>query len=53
MTKKQRSYRIDDDLLRRLQEAIRKAGPYAPTETQVVERGIELAIKELERKGKK
>lgn len=54
MTKEQLSLRISETLLARLRTAADKArNPYAPSLTQVVERGIELALKELERKAKR
>lgn len=51
MTKQTLSFRIDAVILERLRRlTLDSQDPYAPTMTQVVERGIELAIKELERK---
>jgi hypothetical protein len=46
------SIRLDGRLLAQLRTAS-NGGPYAPTVTQIVERGIVLALRELERKGRK
>lgn len=54
MTREQLSLRLPDDLLARLRAAAdRDKNPYAPSITQIVERGIELSLRELERKGRK
>jgi hypothetical protein len=51
MAKSPFALRIDEELLERLRKATLSSGDrYAPTMTQVVERGIELALKELERR---
>lgn len=51
MSKMPMTFRIEAKLLARLEKACDKAkNPYAPTQTQVVERGIELALRELERR---
>jgi len=43
------SLRIKPDLLRRIRErADRKVHPYAPSITAIIERGITLALDELE-----
>ena len=43
--------RVRDDLLERLRKATDKEKNfYAPTQTQVFERGLELALNELEKK---
>ena len=44
--KEQVSMRLDPDLLARLREAT-QGGTYPPTMTQIVERGIELALLEM------
>lgn len=44
--------RLDSDLLERLRAAS-QIGQYPPTMTQIVERGIELALRELERQKRK
>lgn len=47
------SLRIDRNLMDRLDRAVnRSRNPYAPTKTQIVERGIELALRELEKRSK-
>jgi predicted DNA-binding protein len=54
MTREQLSIRISEGLNARLRAATdRDKNPYAPSVTQIVERGIELALKELERKARK
>jgi len=54
MAREQLSLRLPDNLLVRLRNAANKArNPYAPSITQIVERGIELALKELERKARR
>ena len=45
------SFKLPDDLLERLRAAA--DGHYAPTMTAIVERGLELALRELEKKQKK
>ncbi len=42
--------RLSPELAARLKKALDQAGPYAPTITQVMLRGLELALKEIERK---
>lgn len=43
--------RLTKFLARRLEEAAdRERDPYAPTQSQIITRGIELALQELERK---
>lgn len=43
--------RIDEDLVNRLEKATdRSKDPYAPSKSQIIERGIELALRELERR---
>jgi len=49
MAKEQISFRLDSGLIERLRAAS-EHGRYPPTMTQIVERGIELALRELERK---
>jgi predicted transcriptional regulator len=47
----QYSIRIRDELAEKLERATdRSRNPYAPTKTAVFERGLELALKELERR---
>jgi len=48
MAKEQISFRLDSDLIDRLRAAS-EHGRYPPTMTQIVERGIESALRELER----
>ena len=48
MTKVQYSVRIHAERLARLKATIAKLGPYAPSITRVIERGIDLALEELE-----
>jgi predicted DNA-binding protein len=48
--KKQISFRLDASLVDRLRKA--SEGMYRPTMTEIVERGIELALREIERKQK-
>ena len=43
--KKIMGFRLEQELIDRLQAAA--VGPYAPTMTQIVEQGIELALREL------
>jgi hypothetical protein len=51
MTKTPVTFRIEDKLLERLKKASSDSkNPYAPTQVQIVERGIELALKEIEGK---
>lgn len=51
LVKKHFSVRLEDEQMTRLHAATdRAADPYAPTITRIVERGIELALAELERK---
>jgi len=46
--------RISEELKRRLDRATdRKLDPYAPTLSQIVEHGIELALAELEKRRRK
>ena len=46
--------RISEELKKRLDRATsRERDPYAPTLTQVVERGLELALKEFEERRRK
>jgi hypothetical protein len=52
MAKEKVSMRLDSDLLERLRAAS-QIGQYPPTMTQIVERGIELALRELERQKRK
>lgn len=53
MTKSPVTFRIEDGLLERLKKATSDNNdPYAPTQVQIVERGIELALKEIEAKKK-
>ena len=40
------SFRLDPGLLSQLKVA--SSGPYAPSQTKIVERGIELALRELQ-----
>jgi len=42
-------FRIDTERLARLKTAIAKLGPYAPSITQVIERGVDLALREMEK----
>jgi predicted DNA binding CopG/RHH family protein len=52
--KKPVSIRLPDDLIEAIAKATdKRRDPYAPSITQVIERGVRLALKELERKGKK
>jgi hypothetical protein len=52
--KKPVTVRLPDELIEAVGRATDKSrDPYAPSVTQVIERGIRLALKELERKGKK
>jgi predicted DNA-binding protein len=51
MEKKAMSFKLPPELLRRLRSAA--SGHYAPTMTAIVERGIELALRELEKKSAK
>ena len=54
MSDKQISARVPEALAQRLSAATDRAkDPYAPTVSQVINRGIELALKELEAKRKK
>lgn len=47
------SLRIDRNLMDRIGKAVdRTRNPYAPTMTQIIERGIELALRELEKRSK-
>jgi hypothetical protein len=50
--KQQMNFKIDPRLVERLREATEKDGenPYAPTMTQIVERGLELALEERNKK---
>lgn len=51
MVDKQITVRIGVELLAKLQKACDKSrSPYAPTKTAVIERGIELALRELARR---
>lgn len=51
MKNRQIGIRLSDEMAARLDRATdRNRDPYAPTMTQLVERGIELALKELERR---
>jgi uncharacterized protein YfbU (UPF0304 family) len=45
------SFKIKKELMRQLRAAA--AGHYAPTMTAIVERGIELALREIEKKAKR
>jgi predicted DNA-binding protein len=49
--KKPISFRLDEALVERLRAA--SEGLYAPSMAEIVERGIELALRELERKKRK
>lgn len=52
-TKVPLSLRIDRELLDKLERAVdRSKNPYAPSKTQIIERGIELALRELEKRSK-
>jgi hypothetical protein len=45
--------RVDADLLERARKAANKdRNPYAPSLIQIIERGMELALRELEKTGK-
>lgn len=45
--------RLDDELLKRVQHATdRRRDPYAPNLTQLVERGLELALQEMAKRGR-
>lgn len=44
------AYKINSELIKRLKAASK--GHYAPTMTAIIERGLELALRELERKAK-
>ena len=46
--KEQVSLRLDPHLVARVKDLIKKAHPYAPTFTQMAERGLEKACDELE-----
>ena len=46
--KKMVAFRLPEELLAQLRDAA--TGPYAPSQTKIVERGIELALRELRRK---
>jgi hypothetical protein len=48
MMKVQYSIRLGAERLAKLKAAIARLGPYAPSVTQVIERGIDLALEELE-----
>jgi len=50
MKKVQIAFRLSASLISKLRSASK--GHYAPTMTAILERGIELALKELERKSK-
>jgi predicted DNA binding CopG/RHH family protein len=52
--KKPVTVRLPEDLIEAIGKATDKSrDPYAPSVTQVIERGVRLALKELERKGKR
>jgi len=51
MKKKPVAFKIDAELIAKLRAAT--DGRYAPTMTAIVERGIELALAELKKKGQK
>jgi hypothetical protein len=54
MTREQIGLRLPAELLERLRTAADASkNPYAPSMTQIVERGIILALRELERKARK
>ena len=46
--KKLQNFRLEPGLINRLKDASGRL--YGPTKTQIVERGIELALRELEKK---
>ena len=49
MDTKQLNARLSDEMWKRLQKAAdKKTNPYAPSMTQIVQRGIDLALQELE-----
>jgi uncharacterized protein YfbU (UPF0304 family) len=51
MKKTQIAIRVDTALLKRARSLSDKNGnPYAPSLIQIIERGLELALRELERK---
>lgn len=50
MEKRLISVRVPTSLYTRVQNILTQKAPYNPTITQVVERGLELACKELEKK---
>lgn len=51
MKTRQIGIRLSNELADRLDKATdRIRDPYAPTTTQLIERGLELALKELERR---
>lgn len=51
MAKTSVTFRIEDKLLERLKKASSDSNSsYAPTQVQIVERGIELALREIEKK---
>jgi hypothetical protein len=51
MNKVQIGFRLDAELVDRARLATDKdKNPYAPTLTQIVERGLELALRELDKK---
>jgi len=54
MTRDQLGLRLPHELLERLRAvADADKNPYAPTMTQIVERGIILALRELEKRAKR
>lgn len=49
--KQQVNARLPDELYARLEKATDKSkNPYAPSKTSIIERGVELALKELEKR---
>lgn len=51
MAKTTVSFRLDEELLDRLRKAtVESRSPFAPSMTAVIERGIELALRELEKR---